>query len=134
MRTWKSLLSHRDDKRYVKIIVDGFPGPVRGALMRGWAQAWEAGEAAEPAPVKRENAGRRAANTWIREEALALRFAEPEDVKHWREAKHRHAPACCHTCEHYDQHGSCTKFDQVPPEDFAAMIGACPECEEEIPF
>ena len=134
MRTWKSLLSHRDDKRYVKIIVDGFPLDVRRALLWGYVTAWEDAEAKEPVPHRRDNAGRRAANEWIRQEALALRFAEPEDVKHWREAKHRHAPACCHTCEFYDQDGHCTVFDQDPPEDFAAMIGACDQWEEEIPF
>ena len=134
MRGWKSLLSHRDDRRYVEMIIDGFPRPARRALLWGYAWAWEEGEAAEPSLVKRENAGRRAANIWIREEALDLRHAEPKDVLHYRLAKHRQPPACCHTCEHYDQHGSCTKFDQSPPEDFAATIGACPEWEEEIPF
>lgn len=134
MRGWRRLLLHRDDRRYVRVLLDGLWRADRLALLRGYAEAWEAGEAAEPSPVKRENAGRKAANIWIREEAKIVRYGEPEDVKHWREAKHRQAPACCHTCEHYDQHGSCTKFDQVPPEDFAAMIGACPEWEEEIPF
>ena len=134
MRGWKSLLSHRDDRRYVEVIIDGFPRPARRALLWGYAWAWEEGEAAEPSLAKRENAGRRAANIWIREEALDLRHAEPEDVLHYRLAKHRQPPACCHTCEHYDRHGNCTKFDQSPPEDFAAMIGACPEWEEEIPF
>ena len=134
MRGWRRLLLHRDDRRYVRVLLDGLGRADRLALLRGYAEAWEAGEAAEPSLVKRENAGRKAANIWIREEAKIVRYGEPEDVKHWREAKHRQAPACCHTCEHYDQHGSCTKFDQVPPEDFAAMIGACPEWEEEIPF
>ncbi|HEY7823814.1 MAG TPA: hypothetical protein VIG24_13310 [Acidimicrobiia bacterium] len=134
MRGWKRLLLHRDDRRYVKVLLDGLGRPDRLALLRGYAEAWEAGEAAEPSLVKRQNAGRKAANIWIREEAKIVRYGEPEDVKHWRAEKHRQPPACCHTCEHYDQHGTCTKFDQDPPEDFAAMIGACPEWEEEIPF
>lgn len=59
---------------------------------------------------------------------------EPESVRLWREWTANGPPRCCHTCHHYDNEGFCERFEQRPPEGFAATHDACPSWVMEIPF
>ena len=43
-------------------------------------------------------------------------------------------PRICHTCTHYDNHGTCQKYQMEPPEDFAATPDACDDYKQEVPF
>jgi hypothetical protein len=63
-----------------------------------------------------------------------MRHPEPEIVRLWRIMTG--IPKCCHTCEHYDKDGVCTKFNAVPPREFAENLDACKDwsSEDGIPF
>lgn len=61
-----------------------------------------------------------------------MRPSEPQAVREWRELCQR-PPKCCHTCDHYSCTGNCTKFKRIPPDEFAAKLGACDQWEQEIP-
>ncbi len=58
---------------------------------------------------------------------------EPEYIATWREWT-RSTPACCHTCEHYNDDGLCEKHGMEPPEDFAAEHCACADWIMDLPF
>jgi len=64
--------------------------------------------------------------------------AEPIEVIQWREQVQAYhllqAPQCCHTCDNYNDDGSCSLYIMTPPAEFAAAIGQCPEWMEVIPF
>jgi len=64
---------------------------------------------------------------------MELRHEEPDIVLQWRN-RIKVPPACCHTCDYYNDAGVCTKYGMEPPDDFAASVGTCPEWREEIPF
>ena len=62
-----------------------------------------------------------------------MRHDEPVWLKQWRIAAAT-VPRLCHTCDHYDGDGNCTKFDMRPPEKFADTKDACEEWEVECGF
>ena len=43
-------------------------------------------------------------------------------------------PECCHTCDHYNEEGTCLKYLIEPPEDFAQKLNQCEEWLPIIPF
>jgi len=47
----------------------------------------------------------------------------------------RKPPRCCHTCEAFiNETATCTHYNQVVPEEFAAEADRCAEWYERIPF
>ena len=66
-----------------------------------------------------------------------MRHKAPAEVIKWREAKTYVANGpieCCHTCDYYDDKGTCTVYGMQPPEEFAATDKACDQWDMEIPF
>lgn len=59
-----------------------------------------------------------------------MRHETPEIVTAWRKGP----PRCCHTCEYYNEAGTCVKFEQEPPEAYAATPDVCPSWMREVPF
>lgn len=124
----------RDDVEFLRGLLTGGEPEIQKALLWNYWTTWRMAENAEPVVQKKDNAGRRAANEWIRMEVDQLRHQEPETVRKYRKAVQTPPPRCCHTCDHYRDDGVCEKFDMEPPEDFAATEDACPEYEQEVPF
>ena len=123
-----------DDKKWLRhILTDGEPQIVRALLLR-YADIFLQCSDAEPVKHRKDNAGRRAANTWIRQEIDKMRHEEPETVKNYRRLLKEPFPKCCHTCENYDLQGVCLRYGMEPPEDFAAKTDACADWVEDIPF
>ena len=134
MARWKTLPLLSEDVDYVRdLIKDGEP-EIQAELMRRYAMTWVDTADTCDWSHRADNEGRRAANAWIRKEVDKLRHQEPEALKRYREIVRQGPPKCCHTCDYYDQHGKCAKFNMEPPEDFAARDGACPEWVMDIPF
>jgi hypothetical protein len=121
----------RDDARFLARILGSLSREAQGRVMWAYRAAWADGEAAEPLPHRKENAGRRAANKWVRSVMEA-----PKSVMRYRELIEQGPPQCCHTCDHFvrENGGLCAKFDQTPPADFAATEGVCPHWLAEVPF
>jgi hypothetical protein len=45
------------------------------------------------------------------------------------------APRTCHLCEHYDQFGTCKKYNMQPPKEFTDLKqNDCKDWIYEIPF
>ena len=65
---------------------------------------------------------------------IMKRHQEPKFISDWREWLNAGPPKCCHTCDNYDQSGSCIKYGSIPPQDFAQSIDACADWALEIPF
>jgi hypothetical protein len=61
-------LTLRDDCVFVRQMLLGAYGKDRLALVNLYFDEWRKGAESEPIEVKRENAGRRRANTWLRQE------------------------------------------------------------------
>ena len=59
-----------DDKAYLKQQLEPVPKPQRVAVYRQYCEVWQSAAAAEPNEIRRDNAGRRAANIWIRTNGL----------------------------------------------------------------
>ena len=59
-----------DDKAYLKQQLEPVPKPQRIAVYRQYCEVWQSAAAAEPNEIRRDNAGRRAANIWIRTNGL----------------------------------------------------------------
>jgi len=118
----------RDDVRFLSRVLEPLSREAQGRIMWAYRAAWADGEAAEPLPHRKENAGRRAANEWARS-IMEI----PQNVLRYRELIEQGPPQCCHTCDHFDG-DTCAKFDQTPPADFAATEGACPHWLAEVPF
>jgi len=131
---WKSLPLNQDDQKYLTTLLRGIEPAARAGLLHRYAQQWAAALDAEPAPHRKENAARRAANTSIRREAKAMRAEEPDMVKLYREWQNYGPPPCCHTCLHYNKHGQCEMHWMTPPAEFTQKIGECPDWEMEPPF
>ena len=123
----------RDDARFLARILGSLSREAQGRVMWAYQTAWADGEAAEPLPHRKENAGRRAANEWARSI-----METPQNVLRYRELIEQGPPQCCHTCDHFVRDHAegaiCAKFDQTPPADFAATEGACPHWLAEVPF
>lgn len=121
----------RDDKRFLARLLEPLARDAKGRVMWAYRAAWEAGEAEEAVPHKKENAGRRAANLWIRE----LMMETPPAVLRYRELIDQGPPRLCHTCDHFDKEdGHCAHFNATPPADFTATENACDQWVIEIPF
>lgn len=123
-----------DDKAFLRDnLSEGEPEIQKTILWQYW-KAWRAAEEAEPVDHKRPNAGRHAANLWLRQEVEQLRHAEPEVVRKYKEVVNNPPPRCCHTCAYYTDEGQCSYYGMEPPEDFAATLDACPTYKQEVPF
>lgn len=59
---------------------------------------------------------------------------EPEYIRLWREWLANGPPRCCYTCEYFDEHGRCVKFDMFPPGEFATAQDKCEDWVQELPF
>ncbi|MCB1806394.1 MAG: hypothetical protein KDJ99_14970, partial [Candidatus Competibacteraceae bacterium] len=59
-----------DDKRYIRQQLEPVPAGQRIVIYREYCRVWQAAAAAEPNEIQRDNAGRRAANIWLREQGL----------------------------------------------------------------
>ena len=59
-----------DDKVYIRQQLEPVPKPQRIAVYRQYCAVWQSAAAAEPNEIQRDNAGRRAANIWIRTNGL----------------------------------------------------------------
>ena len=60
-------LDLRDDQSFVRQMLLGAYGKERLALVNQYFSEWRKGKESEPIGVKKENAGRWLANTWLRE-------------------------------------------------------------------
>ena len=121
----------RDDKRFLARLLEPLTREAKGRVMWAYRAAWEAAEAEEMAPHKKENAGRRAANLWIRE----MMMETPPAVLRYRELIEQGPPRFCHTRDHFDKEsGYCAHFDATPPADFTATENACEQWIAEVPF
>jgi hypothetical protein len=60
-------------------------------------------------------------------------YKEPKEVSEYYK---RRPPKCCFTCEHFMLYkATCTKFEQVVPEEFAKEFDKCGEWSEMVvPF
>ena len=61
-------LTLHEDRAFVRQMLLGAYGRDRLALVNQYFTEWRKGANAEPIEVKKENAGRRRANTWLRQE------------------------------------------------------------------
>ena len=59
-----------DDKAYLKQQLKPVPAEHRLKVYRQYCEVWQSAAAAEPNEIHRDNAGRRAANIWIRTNGL----------------------------------------------------------------
>jgi len=120
----------RDDRRFLARLLEPLMREAQGRVMWAYRAAWQDGEAAEPLPHRKENAGRKAANIWVRE-----MMETPNKVLRYRELIEQGPPRFCHTCDHFDKEsGYCAHFDATPPADFTATENACAHWAVEVPF
>lgn len=56
-----------EDRRFIEKILAGQPAWIVEAALKDYEITWRAAADNEPAPHKKDNAGRRAANTFFRE-------------------------------------------------------------------
>lgn len=56
----------REDASWLSRLLSGLPAGDVAGLLDGYALAWVEGMDAEQTPHRKQNAGRRAANTWLR--------------------------------------------------------------------
>lgn len=121
----------RDDKRFLARLLEPLKREAQGRVMWAYRAAWQDGEAEEPLPHRKENAGRRVANLWVRE----MMMETPAAVLRYRELIKQGPPRFCHTCDHFDkEEGHCAHFDATPPADFTATENACDQWTVEVPF
>ena len=59
-------LELRDDRSFVIKQLHGIFGYQRLAIVSDYVRIWQLAAKAEPSPIKKENTGRRQANTWLR--------------------------------------------------------------------
>jgi len=60
-------LKLRDDRSYVRQFLLGVYGSKRLAIVNEYLNQWQQAADAEPSEIKKQNAGRFKANTWLRE-------------------------------------------------------------------
>lgn len=56
----------REDKFFICSIIQGSDYKTRTSTLEQYVETWEEARDAEPNPIKKENAGRRAANSYLR--------------------------------------------------------------------
>jgi hypothetical protein len=69
-------LKLRDDRNFMYETLKGTYGKDRLALVNQYFNEWHKGVESEPTEVKKENAGRRRANTWLRQERGKDKFCQ----------------------------------------------------------
>lgn len=133
MQFWTTLPLHRDDLKFFESLTHHAPSDVLLLLRFEYIRAWKAAAAAEPYSHRKDNAGRFAANTMIREDSENMRARDPETLAKYKKLLEQGPPRICCTCEHYDQNGHCEKLKADPPHDFA-QSKCCDNWEPVIPF
>lgn len=64
-----------------------------------------------------------------------MKHEPPQHIKEYLDsAYYRSPPKCCHTCELYQDDGTCFEFGMQPPADFAQTEDQCDKWIEVIPF
>lgn len=64
-----------EDKKFIRRILNGQPDWIWEAAIRDYVLVWESASQAEASEAKKDNAGRRAANTFLRETVWPTLYA-----------------------------------------------------------
>lgn len=106
---YKKYIQHPDDWAFVRGLVHHAPAPMLPALFCAYLSSWRDGAMKERVACRKENAGRRAANSRIRADAEAMQRGD-KDVQriYWR-LVNRGPKQTCATCQYCDMEGVCKK-------------------------
>lgn len=62
-------------------------------------------------------------------------FNKPKELIEYEEIIKRGYPACCHTCENFnEQNADCYAYKMKVPQEFIESVGQCEKWEHKIPF
>jgi hypothetical protein len=104
-------------------------------LITNYSIIWRDNYEAEPVEHRKSNAGRYAANVWLREELERMKIDKPDYLKEYEAIVKAGPPRCCHSCDYYRyDDGYCMKFKQTPPVEFVQQQDACGDWLHRIPF
>lgn len=124
-----------DDKQHINQLTKPLSIDIANALRIIYIDIWRQHFEDEPVEHKKSNAGRYAANVWLRETIDEMKYNKPDFLIEYENAIKQAPPRCCHSCDHYRYNdGKCLKFNQYPPEEFTQQRDQCVAWVFRIPF
>lgn len=104
---YKNYVEHPEDWRFVRALVEHAPSHVLPALFCAYLSSWRHGAMCEPRPVKKENSGRRAANSRIRIDAERMQRGDKDTRQRYARLVQQGPKQACATCQHCSLLGKC---------------------------
>lgn len=107
MDTYQKLIMHPDDWQFVYSLVHHAPDHILPALFCAYLASWRHAAMMEPLPHKKDNAGRRAANTRLRTDADRMQQGDQATMELYGRLVREGPKRGCATCRHCTLLGEC---------------------------
>ena len=106
---YKICVEHPDDWQFVRSLTHDAPANVLPALFCAYLSTWRHAAMQEPASHRKENAGRRAANTRLRLDAIAMEGGDKDTRQRYARLVQYGPKQNCATCQHCSLIGECKR-------------------------
>jgi len=106
---YKRYVVHPDDWRFVRSLIHHAPAQVLPALMCAYLSSWRWAAMQEPASHRKDNAGRRAANTRLRVDSERMEKGHHSTRQRYARLVNSGPKQACTTCQHCTLKGECSK-------------------------
>lgn len=113
---YRHWVADRTDWEFVRPLVCHAPREMLPPIFSEYRRRWKQAAYAEPKPHRKENAGRRAANTGLRRDVEAMKRRDPEANKRYATMVRLGTPEqLCATCRHSTMvAGECKRAGGTP--------------------
>lgn len=108
MNRFKDYIPHAKDWEFIQRTVAGLPARLYPALFCAYLASWRHAALSEPVEHKRDNVGRRAANTRIRESAAGIRANDTRTLAIYTRLLESGPKQSCATCSKCTLEGVCS--------------------------
>lgn len=102
-------VSHPDDWAFLRPLVEHAPSHVMPALFCAYLATWRAAAMKEEAPHRKDNAGRRAANSRLRIDSQRMASGDSATRQRYARLVNNGPRQSCSTCQHCTLLGECGK-------------------------
>lgn len=108
MEQFKKHIPHAKDWEFIQRTLQGIPPRLHPALFCAYLASWRHAAINEPKTYRKDNAGRRAANTRIRESALGIKTGNASVLSIYSRLLESGPKVSCATCSKCSLEGVCT--------------------------
>ena len=106
---YRRVVDHPDDWRFVRGLIHHAPAHVLPALMCAYLATWRHAAMGEPSPHRKDNAGRRAANSRLRIDSQRMEGGHAPTRRRYAKLVQDGPKQACTTCQHCSLLGDCGK-------------------------